>query len=317
MRGTAVPHFTVPILAANAELLTELATWSVDGHVRWSGSLAFSPDDRLLAVGFDDKSDILLLSTANGEEIRTLHGHTGDVNSLTFSPDGQKLASSSWDQTVKVWDVATGQVIQTFNHPDTTYSVAFSPDGGSLAAGVRDGSIILWNLETGQKMNTFDGHTELVQHVTFSPDGSSIVSASFDGTIRVWDVATGQVQHTLSGHEGSVWDIAFSPDQTTAASASTDATIQLWDSTNWHEAGNLKASNPATTEWYDVAFIDNDLVAAASRDKLTLWNSVREQKLLTLEVDEGVQTVAVSNNGLLLATGGQGIVRLWGVVGNE
>jgi WD40 repeat protein len=82
-----------------------------------------------------------------GERVRTLEGHTGLVLSVAFSPDGQLLASGSWDDTVILWDVRTGERVRTLEgHTDDVNSVAFSPDGRLLASGSGDGTVILWGV---------------------------------------------------------------------------------------------------------------------------------------------------------------------------
>ena len=91
---------------------------------------------------------------------RTLAGHTGSVDSVTFSPDGSVLASGSYDKSIKLWDVATGEEIRTLTgHMYAIYSVTFSPDGRTLASASYDKTIKLWNVRTGELTHTLVGHT--------------------------------------------------------------------------------------------------------------------------------------------------------------
>ena len=177
-----------------------------------------------------------------------LAGHTSNVNSVTFSPDGETIASGSTDATVKLWDVATGTLKATlerhidFFSPEARNSVAFRPDGRTIASGSLDETVKLWDVATGTLKATLEGHTDLVRSVAFSPDGRTIASGAGDyvesddpisrqgtlyypvsvrdATVKLWDVATGTLKATLEGHTGPVNSVAFSPDGRTIASGS-------------------------------------------------------------------------------------------------
>ena len=155
--------------------------------------------------------------------IATLTGHTDRVESVSFSPDGQTLASGSVDETIRLWDVGTGRVIRTLTgHTDAVWSLSFSPDGQTLASGSVDETIRLWDVGTGRVIRTLTGHTARVVSVSFSPDGQTLASGSEDGTTRLWDVGTGCVIRTLTGHTAVGGNVSFSPDGLTLASGSRD-----------------------------------------------------------------------------------------------
>jgi WD40 repeat protein len=128
----------------------------------------------------------------------TLRGHADDVTGIAFSPDGRRLATSSWDRTVKVWDALAGREAQTFRaHGKRVGCVAFSPNGQRIASGGDDGRVLVWEAATGRIVHTLEGHLGGVSAVTFSPDGQHIASAGADEHVCLWDAATGRV--TLLG----------------------------------------------------------------------------------------------------------------------
>jgi len=171
----------------------------------------------------------LITNIYEGRELNHLENHDSDVYSVSFSPDGQILASASHDKTIKLWDVQTGKQITTLNGHDLVNSVSFSPDGQILASASTDKTIKLWDIQTGKEITTLDGHHDFVLSVSFSPDGQILASASRDTTIKLWDVQTGKEIATLNGHDDFVNSVSFSADGKTLASGSYDKTIKLWN----------------------------------------------------------------------------------------
>ena len=139
-------------------------------------------------------------------------GHTDELRKVTFSPDGKYVLTASLDKTAKLWDVNTGNVLQTFTgHTAQVNSVAFSPDGKYVLTGSRDKTARLWDVQSGNKVREFTGHTDTITKVGFSLDGTYVLTASLDGTARIWDVRTGQQIHSFDTHSGVYW-ADFSPD---------------------------------------------------------------------------------------------------------
>jgi WD40 repeat protein len=103
--------------------------------------------------------------------LQTLEGHTGSVRSVAFSPNSKQVVSGSSDQTVRLWDAATGAPLQMLEgHTDSVYCVAFSPDGKQVVSESGDQTVRLWDAATGALLQTLEGHTSSVSSMAFSPD---------------------------------------------------------------------------------------------------------------------------------------------------
>ncbi|KAK3382253.1 hypothetical protein B0T24DRAFT_645076 [Lasiosphaeria ovina] len=133
--------------------------------------------------------------------LSTLEGHSDSVHSVAWSYDATRLVSGSRDNTVKIWDPATGQCLSTLEgHCDLVHSVAWSYDTTRLASGSRDNTVKIWDPATGQCLSTLEGHSHPVHSVAWSYDATRLASGSWDNTVKIWDPATGQCLSTLEGH---------------------------------------------------------------------------------------------------------------------
>jgi len=243
----------------------------------------------------------------------TLFGHTNWVQSVAFSLDGQRLASGSEDQTVKIWDSVTGKELFSLKgHDGPVTSVAFSPDGQRLASASSDRMVKIWDSATGKELFALKGHTDLVTSVAFSPDGQRLASASWDKTVKIWDSASGKELFTLKGHAAGVTSVAFSPDGQRLASGSLDKTVKIWNSASGKELFTLKGHAAGVTS---VAFSpDGQRLASGSWDQtMKIWDSAASKELFSLKGHSDVVTsVAFSPDGQRLASGsGDSTVKIW------
>ena len=172
---------------------------------------------------------IQLWDTDTGKHKLTLEEHTRDVRSLTFSPEGQTLASASNDGTIRLWHVNTGKQIQTLlGHEESVYSVAYSPDGQTLASGSSDGTIRFWHTVTGEYKSTFSGHTGTVLSIAYAPDGKTLASGG--SGVHLWDIETRQ-HKTILGQNIDLMRllVAYSPKGDLLAIGAEDGAVRLWD----------------------------------------------------------------------------------------
>ena len=246
--------------------------------------------------------------------LATLTGHSGTVWFVSFSPDGQVLASGSDDDTIKLWDVGSRREIATLKgHSYDVFSVSFSPDGQVLASGSRDNTIKLWDMDSRREIATLKGHSNTVSSVSFSPDGQVLASGSLDKTIKLWDVGSRREIAALKGHSNRVWSVSFSPDGQVLASGSYDDTIKLWDVGSQREIATLKGHRDTVLS---VSFSPDGQVLASGFDKtIKLWDVGSRREIATLKGNRyGVFSVSFSPDGQVLASGSRDkTIKLWDV----
>jgi WD40 repeat protein len=258
---------------------------------------------------------------------RTLKGHSGWVTGVAFSSDGRRLASGSWDQTVKFWDVPTGEELNTVGRKvKEVQALAFSRDGHWLAAENSEDIVTLWDATTGREIRTFASDRALgvlgsnwVYSIAFSPDGRWLASGVDDKTVRLWDVTTGRALRDLTSLRRSVIYAAFSPDGRWLASGNDDKSIRIWDVATGQEIRRLSGHKKPI---YAVAFSPNGYwLASASADKsIKLWDIATGREVRTLTGHGNLVTsLAFSPDGRWLASGSwDKTVKIWDVgTGNE
>ncbi|WP_339133818.1 MAG: hypothetical protein WGN25_13775 [Candidatus Electrothrix sp. GW3-4] len=277
---------------------------TLDGYTSVLLSIAFSHDGRTLAAGSFGTIDLWDITI--GKRLRTIkRDGTWMITSVSFSPDGRAVASGSFGNIITVWDVQTGQSLQTLQGTASGRSIAFSPDGQTLvSSGSWNNTAGLWEINPG-RLRDLKGHAGRVTNIWFSPDSRAIASVAKDKTLGTWDVATGRRLQKIPLREMTGMDyVLFSPDGRMFAAGSYGSnSIRLGEVSTGKWLRNLEGH---TKEIDNFAFSsDNRFLASAASDKtIKIWDVQTGVCLRTLPVEDEVETsISFSPNGRLFAAG--------------
>jgi dipeptidyl aminopeptidase/acylaminoacyl peptidase len=247
---------------------------------------------------------------ASGRELLTLRGHTTDVSSVSWSPDGQRLATGSYDGTAKVWNAASGRELLTLKgHTSGVWSLSWSMDGQRLATASGDRTAKVWDAASGWELLTLKGQTSAVSSVSWSSDGTRLATGCRDGTAKVWDAASGRELLTLKGHTSPVGFVSWSSDGQRLATASADGTAKVWDAAGGRELLTLKGhtSPVGFVSWSS----DGQRLATASYDGMVkLWDAASADAVQRwARQDRAVQDLLTLNS--LRGPHAQGFIQTW------
>ena len=272
-----------------------------EGELR---SISISADGKTIASGGSNAK--LSIFNRDGSLQAKIDTQQQQIEAVTFSPDGQILATAGADGTIKLW--SDRKLIKTLKgHQGKVLGISFSPDTQTLASVGEDGTIKLWQ-RNGKLKQIIPGNSDILYDVSYSPDGQMLATAGRDGTVRIWS-KKGQLLNTISGYNREVLSVAFSPDGKTIGASSEDGTMRFWNLD-----GTLIDSMFEENVIHRIQFTPDGrtIVSVGGDTTVKLWNSDYTLRQTFTGHTDGVLGLALSQDGKTIATASaDGTIKLW------
>ena len=325
--------------------MNPLAFWEKKGGI--VSTIAFSPNSTLFATG-NTSGDIKVWDVQNQQCLSEMkcEGKFNTVRQVTFSPDGQRLASSSNNYVASssnnyayhVWQLDTGEQVAAFtaedaleNRPRTPIPLTFSFNGNMLASATPENTLSIWDIQANERIALFTGHAAPVVALTFSPCGRFLISADKSGALYKWDfkenIATGQnsnfsvmptyaKSHPKLGYssDGALLAVGIDP----VGIDDSASTLTVWDVERGNRLGTLQSGKGLFRTGF--SSINLQLAIINREDTIQTWN-IGEPNSRPASICEHLApcgAVRFSPDGSILATGHwSGVIKLWDAEGLE
>jgi WD40 repeat protein len=235
-------------------------------------AMALSPDERYVAAALGNDGSIRLLNAATGFLERTIFPAHDDIpQAVAFGPNSDWLASCAYDGKIKIWDVETGELINTLFETFSCTDLVVDVNTRKLIVGFfYDEMIRVWNIDSWQMVNSFPADT--AEDLAVSPDGTRVVSATGFGqrAANVWDVNSGNLVFVLDDHPSWVWAVAYSPDGKYIATGGVNEFVYLWDA----NSGQILYELFTGTDFIQSLEFspDSSMLAAGGAGPLYIWD---------------------------------------------
>ena len=314
---------------------------TLKGHAGEVRSLVLSLDGGRIITGGGGQSKVTALYFGEikvwdfdtGRELRQLKGHTGPGTNLSLSRNGKLLVSTGQDNTVRVWDVQSGQQQQVLHHVPYAQCAGFSPDGQRVITGTghlfdqKACQIKVWSTSTGVELLSLPARSKHVRCLAFSPDGDRIIGGLDNGKVKVWDTSRTPNRYSLT-HPEVAYCLAFSPDGRRIVTGSEDRLAHVWSSASGQKLLTLRGHSQRMRGVYTVAFSpDGERIATGAGGSdlhtrlhtRTTWGEIKvwdaqsgqEQLHIPLSAFYGGGSVRFSPDGQQLITAINDKVQLW------
>lgn len=240
--------------------------------------------------------------------------HAERIFFLHITSDGKRALSGSWDTTLKLWNLETGQCLRIFaEHTDCIAGLQMTPDERRALSGSFDSTLKLWDLNTGQCLHTFGGHTGRIRCLQVTFDGRRALSGSNDATLKLWDLNTGKCLQTLAGHTDFVMHLQITPDGKRALSGSPDKTLKLWDLSTGQCLHTLK--HAGSISCLQITPDGRRALSGSYNNPLKFWDLITGQCLQTLVVDNfSVGCLQIMPDGRRVLLGDACTLKLWDLI---
>lgn len=258
--------------------------------------ICISQDSRYALIGADEY--VILWDIQRNEIISTLTGHTRDITSVCFSPNGRYALSSSKDSTIKLWDIDYKNEVRTLKGlSDYVDEVSFSPDGRlALSLSWGNNEIKIWDVFNGSKIQSLVNNQDKFICATFSPDGRYVVSGGYDHSIILWNTSNGKAIKSLKGHLNSLYSCCFSPDGQSILSSYSQNSYILWDIQKANFINVFRGDSIINSS---VGFYSDKIMGVKRMGKNLAFLDMQDGRVISLfsNVSDSIDNLAISPNG--------------------